>query len=164
MSPITRLANGAAVCGGIILILLALMTLVSILGRALFSMPVPGDYELMETGCAIAAFAFLPYAQVTGHHIIVAFFSRHWPAPLCHFLDTVAHLTFSLIAALLFWRAAHGGLNFYRDGDTSMILALPVWWAFPTIVFCLAILILTCLQSAYRSWQQLKAQPAGNSR
>ena len=48
----------------LVLIALILLTVVSVVGRALFSAPIPGDFELVEIGMAVAVFAFLPYCQL----------------------------------------------------------------------------------------------------
>jgi hypothetical protein len=51
--------------GAFVLVLLAAMSVVSIAGRALSGLglgPVPGDFELVEAGTALAVFCFLPWA------------------------------------------------------------------------------------------------------
>ena len=152
---IQQLANGFAIVGGLLLILMALMTVASIIGRALFAAPIPGDYELIEVTGAIAIFTFLPYAQLTKGHVIVEFFSRHWPRRLVLFFDLSANVIFSCVAILLCWRAWLGGHSFFDDGDASMILQLPLWWGFIPIIICLIILVLTCLLTTVQSCQSL---------
>lgn len=152
---IQRLANGFAVVGGLLLILMAVMTVSSIVGRAIFSSPIPGDYELIEVAGAIAIFTFLPYTQLTKGHVIVEFFSRSWPPRLTLFLDMLANIIFTFIATLLCWRAWLGGIGFFDDGDASMILQLPLWWGFIPVVICLMILVLTCLLTIAQSCQSL---------
>ena len=49
-----------AMAGGVLLVGLIAMSMVSIIGRKLFSMPVRGDMELVEVGASIAIAAFLP--------------------------------------------------------------------------------------------------------
>ncbi len=49
--------------GSLVLVLIALMSVASIVGRALAGFglgPVPGDFELVEVGTALAVFCFLP--------------------------------------------------------------------------------------------------------
>ena len=70
-----RLAAALAVAGGLVLVALIVMTCLSIAGRAMFSAPLPGDFELVEIGCAVAVFAFLPYCQITGGNVVVDFFT-----------------------------------------------------------------------------------------
>ena len=71
-----------AVSGGIILTGMAVMTMVSILGRALTGFglgPVPGDYELVANGCALAVFSFLPYCTLKRGHVTVDIFTAQMP-------------------------------------------------------------------------------------
>ena len=50
--------------GGGILLAMSLLVVVSILGRWLFSRPVPGDFEIVAMGTAISAFLTLPYCHL----------------------------------------------------------------------------------------------------
>ena len=49
-------ATGVALIGGAILFALTLLTVISVAGRAMFSAPIPGDFELVEVGMAVAIF------------------------------------------------------------------------------------------------------------
>lgn len=60
---IYRLSQWAAIIGGLALVALTLMIVASVSGRAMLGLglgPVPGDFELVEVGTAIAVFFFLP--------------------------------------------------------------------------------------------------------
>lgn len=63
-----------AYVGGFLLCGMALMTVVSILGRlgtGIGLSPVTGDYELVANGCALAVFSFLPFCQLKRGHVTV---------------------------------------------------------------------------------------------
>ena len=67
--------------GGVLLIVITLLTVVSVVGRSLLGAPVEGDFELVSAGCAIAVFAFLPWCQYRRGHVTVdVFFMRRQPA------------------------------------------------------------------------------------
>ncbi|MGH6902063.1 MAG: TRAP transporter small permease subunit, partial [Geminicoccaceae bacterium] len=68
-------ATAVALIGGAILFALTLLTVVSVAGRAVFSAPIPGDFELVEVGMAVAIFAFLPYCQIVRGNVIVDLFT-----------------------------------------------------------------------------------------
>ncbi|WP_204114427.1 TRAP transporter small permease [Shimia biformata] len=60
--------------GGMLLTAMAVMTVVSIIGRLGTGIglgPVPGDYELVANGCALAVFSFLPFCQLKRGHVTV---------------------------------------------------------------------------------------------
>ena len=145
------LSAGLAVLGGAVLVALIVMTCVSILGRALFSAPIPGDFELVEIGCAIAVFAFLPYCQMTRGNVVVDFFTAGVSTRRRASLDLAANTLFTLIAGLLTWRAVLGGLDLHRYQETTMVLAVPLWWGFVPAVLCLAVLTLVSAYTVLRS-------------
>ncbi|GAB6051649.1 hypothetical protein JCM17960_04690 [Magnetospira thiophila] len=144
-------ARAFALAGGMLMVALGLLTGVSILGRWLFDTPVPGDFELVQSGCAIAIFAFLPHAQMRRGHVAVDFFVGRFPVWTQRILESLGHGLFALIAALLTWRLTLGGLSFLHNGETTMILGLPLWWSFPPIVAACGLLTLTCLDALAES-------------
>jgi len=81
-------AQGFALAGGLVILLLINMSLVSIIGRKLFSAPIRGDIELMEIGASIAIAAFLPICELRGAHIKVDAFTMGLPFGLRRLLDT----------------------------------------------------------------------------
>ena len=138
--------------GGGVLLGLILLTVASIVLREVTGRPIPGDFELVEIGCAIAMFAFLPYCQLVGGNVLVEFVTARAPAKLRSWLDAASNLTYTAIAALLTWRLALGGHDIFAYSETTMVLGMPVWWAFIPIVPSVALLAATC---AYTTWRSL---------
>ena len=98
---IDMIARLFAYVGGFILVAMALVTVVSIVGRALLSFglsPVRGDYELVANGCALAVFCFLPYCQLKRGHVTVDIVTSMFPPR--------AQAVFGLIGDLLITLAA----------------------------------------------------------
>ena len=82
MAWIFRSATWSAIVGGVVLCAITLMSVASITGRALIGVglgPVPGDFEMVEVGTALAVFFFLPWCYLKGGHATVDLFYRH-----CH--------------------------------------------------------------------------------
>lgn len=115
--------------GGCVFVALTAMSLVSIVGRKLFNMPVPGDLELMQMGCAFASAAFLPYCQMIRGHVRVDFFTSKAPPAVKAAMNCVAAILVGLFGAIIAWRAAAGAISVYESGETSTILGWPVWLA-----------------------------------
>ena len=73
-----RLAESAitiwALLGGVVLVAVVLMNTYSVIGNN-FGAPFPGDFEMTEMGVCIAAFAFLPYCQLTGSNVTADIFT-----------------------------------------------------------------------------------------
>ena len=73
-AAVRKLATLWALFGGEVLLLVVGINMVSVIGT-LFGMSFPGDFELTEMGVAVAAFAFLPFCQVTGANVTADIFT-----------------------------------------------------------------------------------------
>lgn len=129
-----KLCRFFAVCAGITLILMALMSLTSIVGRALFDKPILGDYELVQMLSAVAVTMSLPFCQIIRGHIIVDFFTTGMPARINKRLDILASLVMAVAAFIFCWRITLGMMDLYGNGDASMLLNLQTWWGYAPMV------------------------------
>lgn len=143
-------SKACALAGGALFIALIAMSLVSIVGRKLYALPVPGDFELLQMGSAVAAATFFAYCQMTDGHVRVDFFTNWMPARVRHLLDGVAALLMTAVALLVGWRTAVGALASLESGETSLMLGWPGWIAIALIVPSFALFALTSLYTACR--------------
>jgi TRAP-type C4-dicarboxylate transport system permease small subunit len=141
--------------GGFLMAALTVMSVISVLGRYLFSAPVPGDFELVTMGTAIAVFLFLPYCHLQRGNIVVDLFLSWAPRKVQVFFDGASGLLLAAIAGVLSWRMAQGGLDMHRCNEVSYILALPIWPVFPVAVLALALLAASCLYTAVRDFRDI---------
>lgn len=148
-----RLARLMATLGGLVLVLLILLTGVSITGRLLngalhsdlvqglapgFAQwaldigigPVNGDFELVEAGVAFAIFAFLPLCQITAGHASVDVFVAKFPKWAHRLLRMVTEIVFAAVLILISVQLARGMASKMEYGETSFLLQFPVWWAY----------------------------------
>jgi TRAP-type C4-dicarboxylate transport system permease small subunit len=149
---INRLAVFCAILGGVVLSLLILMTCLSIVGRALIPVglaPVPGDFEIVEAGIAFAVFCFIPICQYNVGHATVDIFTARLGLRANRMILAFWETIFALALILITWRLYEGLLGKLKNGETSMILQFPTWWAYLAcfIVACVATLV--GLWSAY---------------
>ncbi len=131
---LNKLCRGFAVGSGVMLILMSLMSVGSIVGRALFSKPVLGDYELVQAMSAVAVSMALPFCQMIRGHIIVDFFTAGAPPAFNKFFDVVASLVLSVAGFVFAWRITLGMFELRENGDASMLLNLPTWWSYAPMV------------------------------
>jgi TRAP-type mannitol/chloroaromatic compound transport system permease small subunit len=124
-----QVTKHTAIAGGLVFVALVAMSLVSIVGRKLFAMPVPGDVELLQMCAAFAASAFFAYCHLVGGDVKVDFFTHHLAPRKIALLDAFGSLLVGLFGALIAWRTAAGALAVKEVGETSAVLALPVWIA-----------------------------------
>lgn len=131
--------------GGVVLLAIALMSTWSATSGFLFGKPLPGDFEMVEVLVAVAAFAFLPYCQITDANVTADIFtaraSRRTIAVLGLFAATVA-LT---IALLLLWRMSAGLQDYRQYVETTAILKFPIWVAYIPALASLGLLAVACL-------------------
>jgi len=152
------LARALAVVGGLVLFAMITLSVVTVLGRWLFASPVQGDFELVQLGCAVCVACFLPYCQVQRGHVIVDFFTLKAGAGTKAMLDGIAALLLALSAAVIAWRLLLGLVAVRTANESSMILGVPIWWAYAPMVAAFALLAAV---AAYTAWHDLLARKTG---
>lgn len=157
-------ARAFALAGASVALAIAAMVVVSISGRALLTTPIPGDVELTQVGIALAISLGLPWCQLHGGNIIVDFFTQQMRAARQRALDGVGCLLLAAMCLLLAWRTADGAVAVREAGETTMILSVPMWWAYASLAPGLALAALVALRQAAlhftgRSLAQLAEEP-----
>lgn len=159
---VERAARSFAMLGGILLMLIALMTVASVIGRAGFGKPVPGDIELTQYAIAVAISAFLPYCLFSGGNLIVDFFTAKAQERTKRLLDAIGALTLAFAMSLFAWRTIVGMLSVKDAGETSMIISVPLWWTYAGMAPCFVLATLAALALAVKLWRG-EAQAGGAS-
>lgn len=121
--------KASAIFGGLVFVVIVAMSIVSIVGRKLWSVPVPGDVEMLQMGAAFASASFFAYCHLNGGDVKVDFFTAKASASTVHRLDALGSLLVGIFGALITWRAGIGALAIREAGETSLILGWPVWIA-----------------------------------
>lgn len=109
--------------GGVMLAAVAVMTVVSIIGRALTGFgfgPIKGDFEMVEAGVAIAVFAFLPWCQLKRGHVTVDVFIARLPLRLQAALGFVGDTLLTLAGFVILWRLWLGFGEKFPYGPESL--------------------------------------------
>lgn len=150
MRRLRQLTLGFALAGAGLALLVGAMTTVSVVGRALANLPVAGDVEMTQMGMAIAIALCLPWCQLRGANIIVDFFTQRVPARGRTLLDAAGNLLLAAMYLLLAWRAGVGAGGVREASETTMILALPMWWAYAALAPGLALAAVVALVQAGR--------------
>ena len=157
---VTFIARWTALAGGLVLIILTILTVASVSGRAMLTAanlhdsdswlmpiypllrsvggffnglgakPIPGDFELVEAGTGFAIFAFLPWCHLKRGHATVELLAGWYPTWLNHIIDIVANFLKLAVTVLLAWRHLLGTLDKVSYGETTFILQFPLWWGY----------------------------------
>lgn len=151
-----RIARFLTICGGILLLMVAGLTTVSITGRAASVGPIPGDFELVAIGTGLCIFAFLPYCQLMGGNVLVDIFTAAASPRFKAFMEAISGLAYLAIAALLTWRLIYGGLDMYEDHESSITIGFPRWTTIPASVLLMAFLIVVIAYSIWRSLSEMR--------
>jgi TRAP-type C4-dicarboxylate transport system permease small subunit len=154
------IAFWTAMAGGAVLIALVIVTVVSIAGRSLISTglgPIPGDFELVETGTAFAVFAFLGLCQFRRGHVTVDLFLTRAGPRVNAAIDVVANLLMTGAAGIITWRLWLGMLDKRSYGETTFILQFPIWWGFAAALAGAAAFTLVCAYTVLRSLRETRS-------
>lgn len=129
-TKIYALSRSLAWFGAVVLIVIAVMSVISIIGRA-FSFaglgPVPGDFELVEAGTALVVFCFMPWCHLKMGHATVDMFWHFFPPAMQRGLTIFSDALMAAVWILLIWRMGVATIDYYRNGETTFILHMPVW-------------------------------------
>jgi TRAP-type C4-dicarboxylate transport system permease small subunit len=148
------IAKVFAAIGGLMFVGLVAMSIVSIVGRKLFSAPVPGDVEMLQMLAAAACANFFAYCHLSQGDVNVDFFTATAPKKVNHLLDALGSGLLALVAAVLTWRIYVGARETIGYGEVSAIIGWPIGWAQMAMVPGFAVFTLSGL---YMSLRHLRA-------
>ena len=147
---LTRAARLLAIAGGLVLVASALTVTTSVTMRATGLQGVPGDFELVQMGLALAVFAFLPLCQSRRGNIMVDTFTLWLPRGVQAAIDALWDVVLAAIGLLLAWRMALGAKGAFSSATTTMVLGMPIGWAIAGCAAMAAFLAAISIQTAAR--------------
>jgi TRAP-type C4-dicarboxylate transport system permease small subunit len=166
VSAAIRLCRSAirywALAGGAILLVLVLITAASAISNLVVGRPFTGEYELAKHFVAIAIFAFLPYCQLVGANVTVDIFTEGMSDRAKSAMAVISSLVACAFALILLRQMSFGFADYLRYAEVTPTLNLPLWTAFPPILFSLVLLLAASLITAHAEWRGIRgsAEPA----
>ena len=174
------LSRVSAVIGGVVLVILVVLTTLSIIGRELSKLghgladswlaglgqaliasgidEINGSYELTEAGVAFAIFAFFPVCQFYGNHATVDVFTSGLPRRALAWLRAFWEVVLAAVIVFISLRLYEGMLRYLGNGETTLFLQFPVWWSYAASVGAAAIASLTAV---YCAWARIAEAATG---
>jgi TRAP-type C4-dicarboxylate transport system permease small subunit len=151
-----------AILGGFVLVAIILVSSLSVAGRSLplllaplgLSLPtraILGDIELVQLGCALAVFSYLPLCQLQRANVLVGVFTKNLRPRFRALFDLAANLLFLALTMLLGVQLWLGTAEKLRYHDTTMFLRIPEWWAYAVALACLWLLVIVTAYTVVRS-------------
>ena len=153
-------ADILAIFGGLLSCVMAAIVTISVIGRYLFSRPIPGDYDLVGILCGSAIFAFLPYCQLNRGNVLADFFTQKASPRTKSALDGMGNLLFLAASIMFTWRLYYGTLEMRQSSEQIAAFVFYRWWTMPFDIFCMVVLIFAIL---YTLLQDISNAKAGRS-
>jgi TRAP-type C4-dicarboxylate transport system permease small subunit len=148
------LARYVAIAGGVVLTAIVIITVLSVVGRAFIWAglgSIRGDYELVEAGVGFAIFAFLPWTHLTRGHAVVSVFTDFLSARANAWIMVVSDALMLAIAAFIAWRHWLGTVDKFNYGETTLLLRMPLWWAYAAGMVGAAVFVIVAVYVLVRS-------------
>jgi TRAP-type C4-dicarboxylate transport system permease small subunit len=148
------IAQLLAIAGGIVLIAIVVLVVLSVSGRALLQFglgPIPGDFELVEAGSAFAAFSFLAWCQYRRGHVTVDLFVQRFGPRGLAVLSFAGNILMTLAALFIAWRLGLGLQDKKLFRETTFILQIPLWWSYAASLVGAWAFALVSLYTVWRS-------------
>ena len=159
-----------ALAGGALLLAAGMVTVASVVGRALVPFgfaPIKGDFELVSMACAPAIFAFLPWCQLRRGHVTVDMAVAALPPRIRAALGLAGDLVMTAVAAVILWRLwiAFGERLPFLARDTRAVLGwgerpffpersaelgIALWIPYAASVVGAALFLIVCLYTVWR--------------
>ncbi len=178
---ISLLARSTAILGGLVLVMLVVLTTFSILGRSLNDLlhsdfatavlgsfaqklidlgvgEVSGSYELLEAGVAFAIFSFFPVCQLYAGHATVDVFTSRLPRKATRALIAFWEVILAAVLILISVQLFGGVQRYFGNGETTLFLQFPVWWAYAA---SFAASVVTCIVACYCAIVRLRESVTG---
>ena len=141
---LTKISKFFALFGGLVLLIAALISILSIFGRVVFSSPLLGDFELVEIACAVAIGSFLPLCHLKNGNVIVDFITAKLSKNKINFLDAFSSLIFGITALFFSTRMVLGARDMFVYQEETMLLAFPIWIPFLPVIASFFLLTICC--------------------
>lgn len=137
-----------ALLGGLVLMVVVMLTAWSATSGVVFSRPLPGDVELTEMLTAVAVFMFLPYCQITGANVTADIFTARASERAVAALTLLSAVVAVIFSAVLAWRMYEGLRDYLEFVETTTILRVPIWYAYIPALISLGLLLLAAIATA----------------
>jgi TRAP-type C4-dicarboxylate transport system permease small subunit len=140
-----------ALFGGLIIVALVLLTATSAVMNLVIGRPILGDFELTKHGVAIAAFAFLPYCQLTYSNVTVDVFTERASERARSLMALFASIIAVIVAVVLLRQMWFGMWDYIRYPESMVSIRIPLWTAFPPALLSLVLLFVAAVITAGES-------------
>ncbi len=108
-------------------LIMAVITFVDVIGREVFSAPIPGGYEIIQVLMAIGVFFSMPLVALHKGHVTVELLRQRFPSGLNSLSDSIAKIASIVFFGFLAYSLCMLTLYTYSTGVRTSYLAIPHW-------------------------------------
>ena len=126
-------------------LLIALVTFVDVIGREIFSNPIPGGYEIIQVLMTVGVFFSLPIVALRRGHVRVDLLYQSFPPTLARIADLLAWVVSVAFFALLAWALFQFFLHAQGTGERTVFLNVSHWMVALVMTVFLAATTICCL-------------------
>ncbi|NRG17450.1 TRAP transporter small permease [Rhizobiales bacterium] len=118
--------GGLRIIAGLLILIMMAVTFVDVIGRYVFSSPLPGAFELTEVLLGLVIFAGLPLVTLREEHVTVDLVTSRVPHFIRQWLLKFAHVVTAAVLIVLAWRLGIIARDLSAYGDATVFLRLPL--------------------------------------
>lgn len=122
---IHRIVYYACIVGMVVILLMMLLTTSDVIGRSIFTWPIPGTLEITSYMLAVIILLGMGHAQQARQYVRVDLFIIKIPRRGQVVLESIFTLFALIVFALVAWQGWEGGFKALRQNETSDILRIP---------------------------------------
>jgi TRAP-type C4-dicarboxylate transport system permease small subunit len=111
--------------GCVALFFMMCLTVVDVVGRYIFNMPILGAFEMTEFLVLIMVFSFLGYAQAQKSHVTVDIFFDRFPLKMKTVVSVLNYLISLVVVLLIAWMGYIKAMESFHSGEKPLNLAIP---------------------------------------
>ena len=150
-----------ALLGGLVLLGVVAVNVYSVALVIVLDRPFPGVYEIVQVGAAVGMFMFLPYCQITASNVTVDIFTEGMSERGKQAMAAFSSLFAIAFSVLLLVQMSSGFRSYLRYVEVTPVLKLPLWTAFPPILFSLLLLLCAAVITLVASWRAVRGPQDG---
>ncbi len=154
-SWISKLTNGAFSAGMIWVLAMMALTVVDVIGRYVFSRPVPGSIELSEFMLALFGMLGMGYTERMNANVRVVILEKVLSPRLISFLKVSVYLLSAGVIACVAYQGVATAIEEYHYKTASDNLGIPVYPFYFLLSLSSGILVLVLLDKVKREFLQL---------
>lgn len=140
---VARLTRFIAIVGLTGIVGLSLVTIFDILGRELFSVPIPGFSDVLDLSIVFSAAACFPASLAERHHVSVQFLGNIFPGRTGAALDLFGHTIALVVMVLIAWQVSTHGISVFENEEVTWLLGVKIWpvWLLVSLIFIVCIVV-----------------------